>query len=188
MYLWTQKIFTGEQANHKIDIYKMLAYLSRQVCTWHIYCSNVYISTCVLCNFSHFRLFATPRTVACQAPLSMGFSRQEYWSGLLCLLPGDLLSPDPCLLHLLHWQSGSLPLAPPGNPVNMCKYLFMGIPGGSDDKKSACNAGDPGSIPESGRSPGEGNGNLLQYSCPENSMDRGRLQSWSHRELTWLSD
>ena len=49
----------------------------------------------------------------------------------------------------------------------------MGFPGGSDDKASACNAGDPDSIPGSGRSPGEGNGNPLQYSCLENSMDGG---------------
>ena len=40
-----------------------------------------------------------------------------------------------------------------------------GFPGGSDGKESACNAGDPGSIPRSGRSPGKGNGNPLQYSC-----------------------
>ena len=51
-------------------------------------------------------------------------------------------------------------------------YL-MGFPGGSDSKWSACNAGDLGSIPRSGRSPGEGNGNPLQYSCLENSMDGG---------------
>ena len=50
--------------------------------------------------------------------------------------------------------------------------LPMDFPGGSDDKASAYNAGDPGSIPESGRSPGEGNGNPLQYSCLENPMDR----------------
>ena len=49
----------------------------------------------------------------------------------------------------------------------------VGFPGSSDGKESAYNAGDPGSIPGSGRSPGEGNGNLLQYSCLENSMDRG---------------
>ena len=47
---------------------------------------------------------------------------------------------------------------------------------GSDDKASACNAGDPGSIPGSGRSPGEGNGGPLQYSCLENPMDRGAWQ------------
>ena len=46
------------------------------------------------------------------------------------------------------------------------------FPGGSEGKASACNAGDPGSIPGSGRSPGEGNGNPLQYSCLENPMDR----------------
>ena len=45
--------------------------------------------------------------------------------------------------------------------------------GGSDDKESVCNAGDTGLIPGSGRSPGGGNGNPLQYSCQENSMDTG---------------
>ena len=47
-----------------------------------------------------------------------------------------------------------------------------GFPGGSDGKESAYNAGDPGLIPGSGRSPGEGNGYPLQYSCLENPMDR----------------
>ena len=62
--------------------------------------------------FSLVRLFATLWTVAHQAPLSMGFFRQEYWSGLPCPPPGDL--PDPG--DLLHWQVDSLPLAPPGKP------------------------------------------------------------------------
>ena len=48
-----------------------------------------------------------------------------------------------------------------------------GFPGGSDGKASACNAGDPRSIPGSGRSPGEGNDNPLQHSCQENPMDGG---------------
>ena len=48
----------------------------------------------------------------------------------------------------------------------------MGFPGGSEVKASACNAGDLGSIPVLGRSPGEGNGNPLQYPCLENPMDR----------------
>ena len=61
---------------------------------------------------------ATPWTVARQAPLSMGFSRQEYWSGLPCLPPGIFPTQGsyPCLLHLLHWQTGSLPPAPLGSP------------------------------------------------------------------------
>ena len=48
-----------------------------------------------------------------------------------------------------------------------------GFPGGSDGKESAHNSGDSGVIPELGKSPGEGNGNPLQYSCLENFMDRG---------------
>ena len=75
------------------------------------------MQTCVLTRFSRVRLFATLWTVARQAPLSMGFSRQEYWSGLPCPPPGDL--PDPGIepkspvvpalqvdsLPLRHWAS-----------------------------------------------------------------------------------
>ena len=67
----------------------------------------------------------------------------------------------------------------------------MGFPGGSDGKKSACGAGDPGLIPGSGRSPGEGNGNPLQYSCLENPMDGGAWQATAHgvaKSWTQLSD
>ena len=51
--------------------------------------------------------------------------------------------------------------------------LFLGFPGGSEVKASACNAGDPGSVPGLGRYLGEGNGNPLQHSCLETSTDRG---------------
>ena len=57
----------------------------------------------------------------------------------------------------------------------------MGFPGGSEVKASTCNAGDLGSIPGSGRSPGDGNGNPLQYSCLENPMDRGAWWATVHR-------
>ena len=60
---------------------------------------------------------------------------------------------------------------------------IMGFPNGSEGKESSCNAGDTGdsgSIPGSGRFLGEGNGNPLQYSCLENSMDRGAWQATSH--------
>ena len=56
----------------------------------------------------------------------------------------------------------------------------MGFPGGSDSKESACNAQDLSSIPRSGKSPGEENGNPLQYSCLENSMDRGAWWATVH--------
>ena len=54
------------------------------------------------------------------------------------------------------------------------------FPSGSDGKASVCNAGDTGSIPGSGRYPGEGNGNPLQYSCLENPMDRGAWWATAH--------
>ena len=57
--------------------------------------------------------------------------------------------------------------------LTLFKALEDGFPGGSDSKASACDAEDPGSIPGSGRSPGEGNGSLLQYSCLENPMEGG---------------
>ena len=75
---------------------------------------------------------------------------------------GDL--PDPGIesvsLCLLCWQVASLPLVSPGD---------------SHSKESACNAGDPGSIPGLGTSPGGGNGNLFQYSCLGNPTGR---QAW----------
>ena len=71
---------------------------------------------CVLYRFSCVWLCVTPRTIAHQSPLPMGFSRQEYWSGLPCPPSGHLLTQgsNPCLLSLLRWQAGSLPLVPPG--------------------------------------------------------------------------
>ena len=72
----------------------------------------------MLSHFSCVRLFLTLWTVACWAPLSMGFSRQEYQSGLACPPPGNFLTQgsNSRLLCLLHCQVGSLPLAPPGKP------------------------------------------------------------------------
>ena len=73
----------------------------------------------------------------------------------------------------------------------MYSVQFRGFPGGSEDKVSAHNVGDRGSIPVSGRSPGEGNGNPLQYSCLENPMDRGAWWAtvhWVTKSWTRLSD
>ena len=67
-----------------------------------------------LSRFSHVQLFATPWTVAHQAPLSMGFSRQEHWSGLPFPLPGDLPGIKPASPTL---QADSLPTEPPGRPA-----------------------------------------------------------------------
>ena len=70
-------------------------------------------------------------------------------------------------------------------------FYFQDFPGGSDGKASVYNVGDLGSIPGLGRSPGEGNGNPLQYSCLENSMDGGAWWATVHgvtKSQTQLSD
>ena len=66
----------------------------------------------------------------------------------------------------------------------------LGFPGGSDGKESTCSAGDLGLIPGSARCPGEGNGNPLQYSCLENSMNRGAWRAAVHgvaKSWRWLN-
>ena len=97
--------------------------------------------------------------------------------------------------HIIVYAFPSKVAAMAQSPVSMtdlyvvCKYC-MGFPGGSDGKETAYSVGDLGSIPESGRSPGEGNGNLLQYSCLENSMDRGAWKTIFHgvaKSMTQLS-
>ena len=72
----------------------------------------------MLSCFSCVRLFVIPWTVAHQAPLSMGFSRQEYWSGLLCPPPGDLLDPgiEPASVTPPALQADFLFSEPPGKP------------------------------------------------------------------------
>ena len=82
------------------------------------------------------------------------------------------------------------------HPLLLLSLIFPSIrvfswcfPGGSDGKESTCKAGDPGSIPGSGRSSGEGNGYPIQYSCLENSMDRGAWHAMVHgdREAWWVT-
>ena len=85
---------------------------------------------CVLSRFRRVQSFMILWTVACQAPLSMGFSRQEYQSELPFPMPGDLPNPGtgPDLLQLLHCQVDSLPLVQPGKPVSQySRYLSKAI-------------------------------------------------------------
>ena len=92
--------------------------------------------------------------------------------------------PRPVVLSLISffWNLGF---------IFRASVFLMGFPGSSDGKASAYNAGDPGSIPGSGRSPGEGNSNPLQYSCLENPMDWGAWWATVHgvaKSRTQLSD
>ena len=182
---------------------------------------NIYMY--MLSCFSHVWVFATLWTMACQAPLSMGFSRREYWSELPCPPPGDLPNPGitaaslaspalaggfwslvpprihMCLLienYLLieNWTHVSCVSCiasrfsitePPGSPT--CVYIYVCAYTHTGDVR------DAGLIPGSWRSPGGGQGNPLQYSCLKNPMDRGAWQAIGHRvtrsqiRLKWLS-
>ena len=98
-------------------------------------------------------------------PLSMGFSRQEYWSGLPCPPPGDL--PNPGIKPKSPALAGRFfTTEPPGKPLLFLSILktSLDFPDSSVGKEPACNAGDPSSLPRSGSSTGEGIGYPLQYS------------------------
>ena len=141
----------------------------------------------------------SPPTVACQAPLSRGFSRQEHWNGLPFPSPGDLPNPgiEPRSPHSrqIHYHLSQCPTlcdpldcSPPGSLVHgdspgknienfFQKIEMLLIPGGTVVKNLPASGGEASSIPGSGRSPGEGNGNPLHYSCLGNHMDRGVWQA-----------
>ena len=104
--------------------------------------------------------------IDCQAPLFMGFPRQEYWSGLSFPSPGDL--PEPGIEPgSPAFQADSLSAEPPGKPVTRYIWTLISISINRSMHSSK------GLIPGSGRSHGEVNGNRLQYSCLENFMGRG---------------
>ena len=159
-----------------------------QVCPPHVQLTRSKAQTwlvgllIVVQSLSLIRFFVTPWTVTRQAPLSVGFSRQEYWSGLSFPSPGDLsdLETEPRSPTLAGRFVTTEPL---GNPMpadyHPLKPTTLGFPGGSNSKESACNAGDLSSIPGSGISPGEGNGYPLQYSCLENPYGQRSLVGYS---------
>ena len=150
-------------------------------------------------GFSHVQLFVIPWTVAHQDPLSMGFSWQEYWSALPSAPPGDLPNQgwNLRLLYLLQgrWilyalsHLGSVQFSrsvvsnscdpmnhsTPGLPVQHQLLMFAQV------HVHCISDRDMSSTPGLGRSPGEGYGNPLQYSCQENPMDRGAWRATVHR-------
>ena len=82
------------------------------------------VHACMLSSLSHVQLFEIPQTVACQAPLSMGFSRQEYWSVLPFPSPGDLIDSGIEVLSPVSpaMQADSLPTEPLGKPKGSTNY------------------------------------------------------------------
>ena len=97
------------------------------VCPWMMIALYFLYFLAMLSRFSHVQLCATLWTVAQQAPPSMGFSRQEYWSELPFPSSGDLPNPGieaACSMCNLHWQAGSLLLAPPGKPLFLSIWIW----------------------------------------------------------------
>ena len=130
----------------------------------HVYVqSYMYVYVCAQL-LSCVRLFATSCTIVHQAPLSMEFSRQKYWSGLPFPSPGDL--PDPGIEPASFSLAGRfLPTEPPCVYVCVYIYSFSGFPDGASGKEPACQCRkiirDMGSIPGLGGSPGGQHGNPL---------------------------
>ena len=130
----------------------------------------------VLSRFSCVRSFVTLWTAACQAPLSMGFPRQEYWSWLPCPPPGlDEWNTQQifCLRGKSSLGSFSVSVSR-GRSMKAESFIHLcscswGLPrwlrGKINPPANVGDAGDSGLIPGSGRPPGGGNGNPLQYSC-----------------------
>ena len=113
----------------------------------------------------------------------LAFSRQEYWSGLPVPSPGDL--PDPGIKPgspVLHQEVALMALTPcqllDGDWASQVVLVIKNPPANAGDIR------DVGSIPGSGRSPGVGTGNQLQYSCLENPMDRETWQVTVHGVTT----
>ena len=118
---------------------------------------------------------------------------RRVWPPTLIFLPGDS-----------HGQRSSASYSPRGRKemdmtewaqapsMSVCVYIYVsGFSCSSVGKEAACSAGDPGSIPGLGRSPGEGNGNPLQYPYLENLMDRGAWWATVHgvaKSQAWLRD
>ena len=95
------------------------------------------------------------------------------------------LSPEILLLYSQILSLLTIVIVTAGESLRTeASFSYRGFPGGSDGKESACNVGDPGSIPRLGGCPGEGNGYSLQYLCLENPVDRGAWQAsqWGHKE------
>ena len=138
----------------------------------------------LLSRFIRVQLLATLWTVARQASLCIGFSRQEYWSGLPCPPPGNLPSPGIKLAPLVSPELAGriFTTSSTWKALQDCLLLFyLSAPLAFQWVRiprwlrgvSASNVGDLGLIPGSGRPSREGNVNPLQYSCLENPMDRG---------------
>ena len=128
------RCWVGVQRRHRSSI-PLSPHLA--LCIFPLACSELFPHVLACCHFSGVQLFAT-HTVAHQVPLTMGFSKYEYWSGLPCPTPGTFLTQGSNwhLLGLPHWQVSSFPLVPPATPcilhnnpaILLSKNVFLSLP------------------------------------------------------------
>ena len=137
--------------------------------------------------------FHGQRSLAGYSPWGRKESNLTEW--LTLLTTGGPVAKTPhfhCRGYMLYlWLGNKDPICLMVQPKKIIKFGILGFPGGSDGKESACNVGDLGSIPQSGRYPGEGNGYPLQYSCLESPMDRGAWWATVYgvsKSQIWLSN
>ena len=151
-------------------------------CKWLASCSDLPKVSLLVCGMSHasftcYQVCMEHFLCVCGTRTAFGGSRgKQIW---FLLRPNTSMNISSCLRwakinmdHCLHRACFQLV----GTECRDKQHI-LGFPGDSDCKEFACSAGDLGSIPGSGRSPGEGNGNPFQYSCLENSMSRGAEES-----------
>ena len=153
----------------------------------------------LLSHFSHVRLCATPQMAAHQAPPSIGFSRQEYWSGLPLSSTNGYESEQTqgdsegqgSLVCCSPWVTKSQTQRSDWTTILVIREMqikptlhLLGFSDSAVDKESACNVGDPSSIPGSGRSTGEGIGYALQYSWA--SLVAQLVKNPSAMQETWV--
>ena len=160
------------------------------ICEAFLYLCIHILYACILSRFNCVRLCETLWTIAHQAPLSMGFPRQEYWSGLQCPAPEDLPNPGIEPVSLMSsalagrfFTTSAMQEAHTFyiKCIYTYKYVYAYI--GAEKVQTVKNLSSVQKTwvqSELGRCPGEGNGNPLQYSCLENSMDRGAWQATAH--------
>ena len=112
-FIFKNSSYVGKMISSLWNELNSLAYIFPFVFWLYMWC------VCVLSCFSYVGLFVTLWTIACQAPLSMGFSRKEYWSGLLCPPSGNLSDPgiEPVFLMSPALAGSFFALAPPGKPT-----------------------------------------------------------------------
>ena len=163
---------------------------------WMIYWKRKkkeYINVCSQ-MLSHVQLFGTPWIIACQTHLFMGFSRQEYWSGVPFPFPGNLPYPgiEPVSLMSPALAGGFFTISTTWKAQYTNKYIVIlyrvTFPGGWDSKEYAWNAGDPGLILGQEDSLKEGMAtlsNIIAWRIPWTEKSGG-LQSIGWQSRTWL--